>query len=198
MKTTLISPSRHGRTTAKPVGQAIGVGTVVGPTGPSRDTAVTVDVETVSGARFRGTLTTSTRHGAALELNPGVVVAVRFHPDQPTVLTLADDMIAARAAFDQMLIRKGLTTIEKIDLVRRGNRSQGVVTAMRVTGDVIEDHQEITVDLMVSKTDGGQFAARETAFVPATSVASVTPGSVIAVYYRPADESTIAITVAKA
>lgn len=196
--TTVLTPARHRRPSATPAGAAIGVGTVAGIPGPPREGAAIIDVETVTGERFRGELTTSTCHGAALDLKPGVVVAVRFHPDRPTDLTLADDMIAARAAFDHMLIRKGITTAAKIDLVRRGNRSQAVVTAMRVTGHVIEDHREITVDLMVARTDGGQFAARETAFIPAASLASVAPGSVIAVYYRTADESAIAITVAKA
>ncbi|MCZ4553398.1 MULTISPECIES: hypothetical protein [Mycobacteriales] len=198
LKTTVTTPISHRRTAANERALVIGVGTVSGTADRSPGAAVAVDVETVSGERFRGALTTSTCHGTPLDLRPGVVVAVRFDPDRPTDLALADDMIAARAAFDHMLIRKGLTTTEKIDLVRRGNRSQGVVTAMRVTGAVIEDHREITVDLMVSKTDGGQFASRETAFIPATSVNAVTPGSVVAVYYRTADESTIAITVAKA
>lgn len=134
---------------------------------------------------------------AGADLRPGVVVAVRFDPRRRDELVLADDFVAARAAFDHMLIRKGLTTAQKIDLVRRGNRSQGVVTAVRVTGVVIEDHQEITVDLMVGRTDGGQFAARDTTFIPTSSVPTVTPGSVIDAYYRTVDESTIAITVAK-
>ncbi|WP_143695550.1 hypothetical protein [Williamsia sp. 1135] len=198
LKTSSMTPNRYRRGPARPPESAIGLGTVSAAAEGCPGSAVAVDVETVSGERFRGALTTSSCHGAALDLRPGVVIAVRFDPDKRTDLTLADDMIAARAAFDHMLIRKGLTTTEKIDLVRRGNRSQGVVTAVRVTGDVIEDHRKITVDLMVSKTDGGQFAARETAYIPATSVASVAPGSVIAVYYRPADESTIAITVPRA
>lgn len=198
MKTTSMTPTWHRRATTETAGPAIGVGTVREAADPPTGAAITVDVETVSGEQFRGVLTTSTCHGAAIDLRPGVVIAVRFDPNRPTDLTLADDMIAARAAFDHMLVRKGLTTPEKIELVRRGNRTQGVVTAVRATGDVIEDHREITVDLMVSKTDGGQFAARETAFIPATSVASVNPGSAITVYYRTADESTIAITVAKA
>jgi hypothetical protein len=186
----------------------IGVGTVRAvrsaiPTAGSartQPTEVTVDVETVTGQRFQGSLTLRAAGPGAtmqthLDLRPGVVLAVRFDPDRPAEVTLADDMVAARAAFDTMLIRKGLTTADKLDLIRRGTRSHGVVTAMQLTGDAREDFSEVDLHVMVSRPEGGQFPVREVTFIPDTSVSRVEPGSVIDTYYRSADPSRIAVCV---
>ena len=48
---------------------------------------------------------------------------------------------------------------------------------------------------MVSRAGGGQFAIHETALIPASSMAKVSPGSVIDTYYRPGDESEVAVSV---
>jgi hypothetical protein len=48
---------------------------------------------------------------------------------------------------------------------------------------------------MVSRPEGGQFPAHETALIPASSLANVAPGSVIDTYYRPGNESSIAVCV---
>jgi hypothetical protein len=124
-----------------------------------------------------------------------MVLAVRFDPARPEEVVLTDDMTAARAAFDAMLIRKGLTTADKLDLIRRGVKSHSVVTAMKTTGRVCEDYRQVELDVIVSRPDGGQFPAHETTFIPDTSVATVVPGSVIDTYYRAADHSRVAVCV---
>jgi hypothetical protein len=184
----------------EPTETGIGVGTVrtVTPVGDADLPEVVVDVETVTGQRFEGTLTVRGQAAAGrsrMDLRPGVVLAVRFDPGRTTEVTLADDMVAARAAFDTMLIRKGLTTPDKLDLIRRGTKSHGVVTAMRLTGQAREDFSEVQLDVMVSRPEGGQFPVREVTFIPGTSVAKVEPGSVIDTYYRSADPSRIAVCV---
>ncbi|WP_448493866.1 hypothetical protein [Mycolicibacterium boenickei] len=97
--------------------------------------------------------------------------------------------------FDHMLIRKGLMTSTQLALIRTGTRSRGVVTGMRATGTKREDFREVELDLMISRPDGGQFPARETALIPASSLAKVAPGSIIDAYYRPGREDTIAVCV---
>ena len=72
-------------------------------------------------------------------------------------LITATDMLAVRAAFDEMLVRKGLLTDDQLDLIRHGTRSRGVVTGMRTTGGSREDHREVELDVMVRKPGGGQF-----------------------------------------
>jgi hypothetical protein len=110
-------------------------------------------------------------------------------------LATAEDMLAVRAAFDDMLVQKGLLSLESLDLIRHGTKSRAVVTGMRPTGAVREDHREVELDVMVRKPGGGQFPAHETALIPASSLARVSPGSIIETYFRSGDESTVAVCV---
>ena len=111
-------------------------------------------------------------------------------------LVTASDMLAVRAAFDDMLIRKGLITDDQLHLIRHGTKSRGVVTGMRTTGASRDDHREVVLDVMVRKPGGGQFPAHETTLIPASSLAKVSPGSIIDAYYRSGDESAVAVCVA--
>jgi hypothetical protein len=110
-------------------------------------------------------------------------------------LVTAADMLGVRAEFEQMLVRKGLLTGDQIDLIRNGTKSHGVVTGMRTTGASREDHREVVLDVMVRKPGGGQFPAHQTALIPASSLAKVSPGSIIETYYRAGDESSVAVCV---
>jgi len=110
-------------------------------------------------------------------------------------LVTADEMLAVRAAFDQMLVNKGLLTGDQLDLIRHGTKSQAVVTGMRATGAAREDYREVELAVMVSRPGGGQFPAHETALIPASSLGCVSPGSVIETYFRPGDESAVAVCV---
>lgn len=74
-------------------------------------------------------------------------------------------------------------------------RSRGVVVALRPTGEFSADCHEVELDVIVSRPEGGQFAARETTLIPASELANFTPGSVVDMYYRPGDESLIAVRV---
>ncbi len=110
-------------------------------------------------------------------------------------LMTIDELVAA---FDEMFLRKGLITGGQLALIRNGTHAVGVVTGMRTTGTTREDFREVELDLMVSRPGGGQFPARETALIPATSLPKVAPGSVIDAYYRPGDESAVAVFVSPA
>jgi hypothetical protein len=165
----------------------VGIGTVRQITD-----VITMEVESVTGVRFTGRLRDD---AVASTLRPGAVLMVAFDPAAREHLSLADDMLAVRAVFDQMLVDKGLLTGHQLDLIRHGTRSDGVVTGMWSTGETREDYLEVELDVMVSRPDGGQFAVHETALIPASSMAKVSPGSVIDTYYRPGDESEIAVSV---
>ena len=165
----------------------VGIGTVQTITD-----VVTIEVESVTGLRFTGRLRDA---AVAAALRPGAVLLVAFDPAAREDLSLPDDMLAVRAAFDQMLVDKGLLTRHQLDLIRHGTRSHGIITGMRTTGESREDYREVELDVMVSRPHGGQFAVHETALIPASSLAKVSPGSVIDAYYRPGDESEIAVSV---
>jgi hypothetical protein len=116
-----------------------------------------------------------------------------------TLLTPArvndEDILVVRAEFEQMLLRKGLLTGDQLDLIRNGTKSHAVVTGMRTTGASREDYREVVLDVMVRKPGGGQFPAHETALIPASSLAKVSPGSIIDTYYLAGDESAVAVCV---
>jgi hypothetical protein len=156
---------------------------------------ITVEVESVTGQKFVGRLRQQDSDPATAGLRPGVVLLVAFDPVSRERLSLADDMDVVRAAFDQMLVRKGLVTREQLDLIRHGTRSRSVVTGMRRTGTAREDYCEIELDLMVRRPEGGQFPAHETTLVPESALDSVAPGSLIDTYYRQDDESAVAVCV---
>jgi hypothetical protein len=184
---------RRPRLPAQPnvVGLRLGVGTVVAVHPDDRQ--VTIDVEAVPGPQFTGQLHFPAGDPVVAALRPGSVVLVAFDPVAREQLSLPDEIVAVRAAFDRMLIRKGLATAAHLDLIRHGVRTRGVVTAVRPTGVNREDHREVELDLMVRRPHGGQFPARGTTLVPVS--AAVAPGSIIDTYYRPGDESAIAVCV---
>lgn len=126
-------------------------------------------------------------------LRPGLILLVAFDPDARDRLTLADDVLAVRAACAQSLLRRGLLTSQQLDLIRHGIRSSGVVTGVRATGRVRADYRSVELDLMVRRSGGGQFAARETTVVPESSLSRLAPGSIVDTYYRPEDETTVAV-----
>lgn len=74
-------------------------------------------------------------------------------------------------------------------------KSRGVVVGARLTGEVAADRREVELDIMVSRPEGGQFPAQETTLIPESSLARFTPGSIIDMYYRPDDESAVAVRV---
>lgn len=72
-------------------------------------------------------------------------------------------------------------------------RSHGVIVAARPTGRGRRGRREMELDIMVSRPDGGQFAIREMARIPAVLAAEFTPGAVVDICYRPGDESSVFI-----
>ena len=175
---------------AAPANPSVAVGTV-----RTVSDRVTIDVESVSGQRFVGRLRQHADDHLVADLRPGVVLLVAFDPDARETLSLADDMVAVRAAFDRMLLRKGLLTAAQLELIRHGTRSRGVVTGMRATGGAREDYREVELDLMVRRPEGGQFPAHETTLVPASALGELAPGSIVEAYYRRGDESAVAVCV---
>jgi len=136
--------------------------------------------------------------GSAVTLflpTPGVLERDEQTDEASERLVTTDDIVSARIAFDRMMVRKGLVTDEQLDLIRRGTRSRAVVTGMRATGHAREDHREVELDVMVKRPAGGQFAAHETALIPASALTKVAPGSVVDTYYRLGDESAVAVCV---
>jgi hypothetical protein len=81
----------------------VGIGTV-----RAVDEQITLDVECPSGQHFVGSLRLPAVGASLHDLRPGVLLLVTFDPAVPERLSLADDMVAVRTAFDQMLLAGGL------------------------------------------------------------------------------------------
>jgi hypothetical protein len=190
LRTRALTGARRAAAVPRP---AVGIGTVRSVTDAAEP--IVVDVESVSGQRFVGRLRAADGDAAMPDLHPGVVLLVTFDPAARERLSLPDDIVAVRSAFDRMLIRKGLLTHGQLELIRHGIRSRGVVTGVRTTGGAREDYREVELDLMVRRPEGGQFPAHETTLIPASALAGVTPGSMVDTYYRSGDESAVAVCV---
>ena len=185
-------PPRPARRRPSPAWRSVAVGTVRA-VADSEDPLVVVEVESVNGQRFTGRLCHRQGDPAVSALRPGVILLVSFDPQVRDRLSLADDVVAVHATAAHTLPRHRLLTRDQLDLIRHGTRSQAVVTGMRAAGDAGDGLREVELDVMVSRRGGGQFPAQETTVVPASQLTRVAPGSVIDAYYRPSDESTIAV-----
>lgn len=187
-------PPRPPRRTHRPASRSVAVGTVRA-VADSADPLVVVEVESVDGQRFTGRLCHRQGDPAVTALRPGVILLVSFDPQARERLSLADDVVAVRSAAFPGPEQRGLLTYEQLDLIRHGTRSSGVVTGMRTTGYAGDGLREVELDVMVSRRGGGQFPAHETTVVPASELPKVAPGSIVDAYYRPGDESTVAVCV---
>jgi len=185
-------PPHPPRRRSSALSRSVAVGTVRA-VADSEDPLVVVEVESVSGQRFTGRLCHRQGDPAVSALRLGVILLVSFDPQARDRLSLADDVVAVRAAAARTRVRHGLLTQDQLDLIRHGTRSAGVVTGMRATGYVGDGLHEVELDVMVSRRGGGQFPAHQTTAVPASQLPRVAPGSIIDAYYRPSDESTIAV-----
>jgi len=190
-------PQRLRRRRGPSASRAVAVGTVRA-VADSDEPLVVVEVESVNGQRFTGRLCHREGDPAVAALRPGLILLVSFDPQARDRLSLADDVVAVRAAAGQTLVRQGVLTGEQLDLIRHGARTSGVVTGMRVGRWAGDDLREVELDVMVSRRGGGQFPAHQSTVVPASALVGLTPGSIVDAYYRPGDESTIAVGVPSA
>lgn len=192
---TLAMPRLHRAPIPGPVNAAdIAIG-VVRRVADDGDRSVLIDVDTGSGQSFTGRLRYHRGDPVASRLQPGTPVLVAFDPAAREHLSLPDEMAVVRAAFDQMLVGKGLLTVQQLELTRTGSRCRAVITAARPTGRAREDYREVELDLMVSRPLGGQFAAHEVTLVPVSALGELCPGATVDVYYRRGDETAVAVCV---
>ena len=108
---------------------------------------------------------------------------------------LGAGVLAGRAMFRRPVVPEGFSPAD--DMVRHGTKSEGVVVGMRPTGADPAEYREVELDVMVRTAEGGQFPARHTALVPAAALADLAPGAVVDIYYRPGDQSAIALSAVR-
>ncbi|WP_154795271.1 hypothetical protein [Occultella kanbiaonis] len=156
-----------------------------------------LDVETPQGQRFRAEARTLVAHHELGQLTVGAHYPVRYRAEDLSTVELAVDADPdqIQTAFNAVMVRRGLTAPEAIEVAERGVPTTGVVTALVPTGRVREGHTEMEVQLLVNRPDGSQYPATKTSFVPQSAITAVQVGRVVQMRVLPWDEQRIALAL---
>ncbi|MFD6099774.1 hypothetical protein ACFVWN_21695 [Nocardiopsis flavescens] len=157
--------------------------------------AITLDVETPEGYRFRGVAKELLDPAEVGLLEPGAVLPVRYRPDRPGVVAIdrSGDQAAAQTAFDAVMLRAGLTTPRALEIAAHGIAAQGVITEVRPTGNLVGGNPEMDVEVAVTRPEGGVFHTRTVKRLPARLSTSLQVGRVVTVHYLPGQEDEITL-----
>lgn len=192
-----------GRNSAAFRDALVGVGTVTGV----RQTGMTVNdqpqvridfsVEGADGRTFASHAKMIVPLTELALLQPGVVLPVRYRPDRTDKVEVdrSGDRAAAQAAYNESMIRKGVTTKAKLDIAQRGVAAKAVVQALNVAGEIRDGNSKIALDLTVTRPDGSTFPTRVEKYVPPRGVQYVQIGRVVDVRYLPADERDVVLVI---
>ncbi|MEV0682594.1 hypothetical protein AB0I35_01895 [Nocardia sp. NPDC050378] len=130
-------------------------------------------------------------------LRPGVVLPVRYLPGRTDRVEVdrSGDANAAQRAMNESLIRKGITTRDKLDIAERGIAAQAVVRSLDVPGRIRGGYTEVVLGLVVTRPDGSTFQTSAEKYLPPTAIGSVQVGRIIGVHYLPGDEQEVVISL---
>ncbi|WP_181699797.1 hypothetical protein [Nocardia sp. GTS18] len=130
-------------------------------------------------------------------LRPGVVLPVRYLPGRTDKVEVdrSGDAGAAQRAMNESLIRKGITTRDKLDIAERGIAAQAVVRSLDVPGRIRGGYTEVVLGLVVTRPDGSTFQTGAEKYLPPTAIGSVQVGRIIGVHYLPGDEQEVVISL---
>ncbi|NUP35230.1 MAG: hypothetical protein HOU01_26515 [Streptomycetaceae bacterium] len=158
---------------------------------------IALSVEGVDGVTFESRAKMIVPLAELAMLRPGLVVPVRYVPGRTDKVEIdrSDDMAAAQHAMDEIMVRKGLTTRTKLDIGARGIKTQAVVQALAVTGDIRHGHAKAELELVVTRPDGTTFPAPVTTYLPPRSTGAVQVGRVVEARYLPGDEHEVVIAL---
>ncbi|MGV9676098.1 hypothetical protein ACWDSJ_12525 [Nocardia sp. NPDC003482] len=182
---------------------AIGIGTVRAV----RQTGLTVndqpqvrldlDVEGEDGQTFASHAKVIVPLTELALLRPGVVLPVRYLPGRTDRVELdrSGDSARTQAAYNEAMIRRGVTTRDKLDIAERGVAAQAVVRSLSAPGEIRDGHVKVLLELGVTRPDGGVFTARTDKFVPPAAVPALQVGRIVQVRYLPGREDEVVIAI---
>ncbi|APU15707.1 MULTISPECIES: hypothetical protein [Actinoalloteichus] len=181
---------------------AIGVGTVtsVTPTGMQLNDQPEVRIElTVESADGRMFASEARMVVAVTELGlvrPGVLLPVRYLPGRTDRVEIdrSGDAASAQEVMNQVMIRKGLTTPARLDIVRRGVSARAVVQSIVAHGEVRDGNPRMIIGVTVTRPDGTTFSTEADRFLMPGVVAQLKIGKVLGVHYLPHDEKEIVLS----
>ncbi|WP_459548001.1 hypothetical protein [Nocardia sp. X0981] len=154
-------------------------------------------VEDAHGNIFDATAKTIVPLTELALLTPGVVLPVRYRPDRPGIVEpdLSGDSAAAQRAMDESLIRKGVTSREKLDIAARGVTAQAVVQTLTVPGEIRGGYSKVAVGLAVTRPDGSTFTTVSEKFLPPSAIGYVQVGRIVQAHYLPENEKEVVLAI---
>jgi hypothetical protein len=181
----------------------VGIGTVtsVRPTGTTLNdqpqVRIDFSVEGADGKVFPSSAKMIVPLTELALLRPGVVLPVRYLADRTDKVEVdrSGDTAQIQAAYDQSMIRKGVTTQEKLDIAAKGVAAQAVVQSLSVPGEIRNGNSRLDLGLVVTRPDGSTFVTRVEKFLPPGSVSQVQVGRVVQVRYLPGNESEVVLAL---
>ncbi|MFF0541254.1 hypothetical protein [Nocardia thailandica] len=130
-------------------------------------------------------------------LRPGVVMPVRYVPGRTDRVQVdrSGDQRAVQAAMNESMIRKGVTTRDKLDIAERGVVAQAVVRTLDVPGEIRGGYTKIRLGLVVTRDNGGTFETSVEKFLPPTAIGHVQVGRIVQVHYLPGREQEVVLSL---
>ncbi len=192
-----------GRNSAEFAHAAIGIGTVedVAQTGltvnDQPQVRLELSIEGEDGQTFRSHAKVIVPLTQLALLRPGVVLPVRYLPGRTDRVELdrSGDTARTQQAFNEVMIRRGVTTRDKLEIAERGIAARAVVQGLSAPGEIRGGNAKLVLDLAVTRPDGSVFATRTEKFVPPGGVAGLQVGRVIQVHYLPEREQDVVIAL---
>ncbi len=181
----------------------VGIGTVTGvrPTGMTLNdqpqVRIDLSVEASDGEVFASHAKMIVPLTELALLQPGVVLPVRYLPGLTDKVEIdrSGDPSHAQAAYNQSMIRQGITTEAKLAVAEHGIPAQAVVQSLSVPGEIRNGNSKIALSLVVTRPDGTTFATRVEKFVPPRGVQHIQVGRVVEVRYLPEREDDVVLVV---
>jgi hypothetical protein len=130
-------------------------------------------------------------------LRPGIVLPVRYLPGRTDRVEIdrSGDREAMQNAWNENMIRRGLTSRDMLDVAARGIAAQAVVQSLSVPGEIRDGYVKVVLDLAVTRPDGSTYSTRTEKFVPSGSVELIQIGRVVQVHYLPGAEDHVALAL---
>lgn len=129
-------------------------------------------------------------------LEPGMALPASYDPRSKSIVLLTEDEVNGQSmqeAYNQTLLKEGVTTAHALDLGQNGLKAQGVIMSFTPTGKIINGLGEIEIKLRVTTEENYSYDAVLLKVVPPAALPSMAVGRVLDLRYNPADLQDITI-----
>ncbi|MCL2162275.1 MAG: DUF3592 domain-containing protein [Betaproteobacteria bacterium] len=134
------------------------------------------------------------------KFEPGGLIPLQYDPEDTQQISVANDVDkeTLQRALDAHNVATGLFTQEEIDVIKHGVKTTGVILSAQPTGNIVNGYGEMTLQVKVTRPDGGTYEASTNKPVRQEELPSAQPGNEIMVHYMPENEENIVILISVA